>query len=380
MIQKHIGVGPGIAGGIGAAPLALVLIDVDPAVIEALLQQLHIVVAQNLQGLQYRLLGLGIADLLGGVGHDGGVHVVHVQLIHAQKLLAQGDIAVHLVQVGMNRFDQVQIDLLGHLRLIQGRCQGVGIFPRGGEEAALLELRVQGGGDGVFKLAQAAVVGVKGVLAQHPVAALQQGDKGAVGELVLSAVLVLHLREFQVRVAEHAADIVRALGHFSRGGKEGLLRRRQDVLCPAADTVQAAAIGLQLGLGDIEQVQGILGDSHNLRCGKGRRAGDGHKGAHGLAAHILIHAVALVLIVFAAGIAVQGRQAQLHLILQTEEGKKALRALAQLALEGGNAPGHLLQGLVLFVPGLVAFKHVAQVPGKLLGNLASFGNFIFCHG
>ena len=302
-----------------------------------------------------------------------------MQLVHTQHLLAQGHIAVHLVQIGVNRLDQVQIHLLGHLGNVQGCGQGVGIIPRGGKEAALLELRVQRGGDGVFKLAQAVIVAVKGVLAEHPVAALQQRDEGAAGELVLFAVLILHIGEFQIRVAENAADIVRALGHLPRCGQKRLLCRAEDVLRPAADTVQAAAVGLQLRLSHKEKVQGILWDGHDLRGGKGRRAGDGHQGTHGLAPQILIGAVALILVVFAACVAIQGRETQLNLVVQLEKGQQCLGALAQLPLKSGETGGHLLQRLVFGKPCLVAFKHVLQVPGKFLGNLTSFGYRIFCH-
>jgi hypothetical protein len=113
VVQEHIGVGPGRAGGIGAAALAGVFINVDPAVVKALAQKRRVVLAQHAQGLQHGLLGLLKGDLPGGVGHDGHIDVGHVQLVRAQQLFAQGDIAVHLVQVGVHGVDEVFVHRAG---------------------------------------------------------------------------------------------------------------------------------------------------------------------------------------------------------------------------------------------------------------------------
>ena len=72
---------------------------VDPAVVEALLDDGPVVVAHGGQGLVDGVLGLLVGDDLVRAGDHGGVDVVHVELVHPQQLLAQADIAVELVQV-----------------------------------------------------------------------------------------------------------------------------------------------------------------------------------------------------------------------------------------------------------------------------------------
>ena len=137
---------------------------------------------------------------------------------------------------------------------------------------------------------------------------------------------------------------------------------------------------LRTGLGDVEEVQRILGDGHDLGRGEGGGGGDSHDGTHSLAAHVLIEAVAGVLVALAAGVAVEGAQAHLHLVLLAEEGEQGLGVVAQVTLEGGDLGGQSLQRLVFGKPGLVAFEHVLQIPGKLLGNLAAFGDLVVVHG
>lgn len=190
VVQQDIGVGTAVAGGVGAAALADVLVHVDPAVAEALLQQGHIVVTQHLQGLQHGLLGLLIGDGLVGVGHDGGVHIVHMQLVHAQQLLAQGNVAVHLVQVVVNGLDEVHVHRHGDLGGVQGGLDGTVVMAGVGKEAQLLELTVQGGSNGVLILAQLLVIGLEGPAAQLPVGAGQQGHKGGVRQGMDAALAV----------------------------------------------------------------------------------------------------------------------------------------------------------------------------------------------
>ena len=196
---------------------------------------------------------------------------------------------------------------------------------------------------------------------------------------MLLALFVLHRVEADIRVAEGAADTLGSLGDLAGGGEQLLLSLREDVRGAAADLINAAAVGLQLGLHDVEEVQPVLVERHNLGRGEGGRAGDRDPGARGLAAHVLIKAVGGVAVGRTAGIAVQRRQAQLQLVLKAEILQQRLGALAEAAAERGKARGHLLQGLVFRPPGLIARVHVAQIPGVLFRDLAAFGDTVFCH-
>ena len=190
---------------------------------------------------------------------------------------------------------------------------------------------------------------------------------------------VRHVRERQIRVAEDTADLVRRVGHLTGGGEQLFALRGEDVRFAAADFINVAAVGLQLRLGGVEQIQGILRDLHDLRGGKGSSAGDGHQRAHGFAAHILIEAVAGVLVALAAGITHEHAQPQLDLVLQPEPGQQVPGAAGQGALKGGDFGGERLHGLVFRHPGLVAGEHVLQVPGHLLRNFTALGNSLIGH-
>src|SRR5699024_908443 len=145
-----------------AGPLAHVLVHVDPAVVKALPDDGPVVVAHGGQGLVDGVLGLLVGDDLVRAGDHGGVDVVHVELIHPQQLLAQADIAVELVQVGVHRVDEVAVHLGGHTGAGHGGGHGSVILPGGGEELQLLDLGGEHRGGGVADGAVGLVVGAAG--------------------------------------------------------------------------------------------------------------------------------------------------------------------------------------------------------------------------
>ena len=138
-------------------------------------------------------------------------------------------------------------------------------------------------------------------------------------------------------------------------------------------------VALRKKLLGVEPVQRLIGNGHDLRRCEGGGAGDGHIYVHGLAADILIEAVAGILVALAAGVAHEHAEPQLDLVLQPEPGQQILGAAGQSALKGGNFGGEFLHGLVFRHPRLVAFKHILQVPGHLLRNLAALGNALIGH-
>ena len=83
VVEQHVGVGPAVAGAVGAAALAGVLIHVKPAVAKCLFEHVRIVFAEHRECFERGLLGLFKGDLNVRVRDDRGVDIVHVQLVNA---------------------------------------------------------------------------------------------------------------------------------------------------------------------------------------------------------------------------------------------------------------------------------------------------------
>ena len=139
----------------------------------------------------------------------------------------------------------------------------------------------------------------------------------------------------------------------------------------AAQLIDIAAIGLELRLFGVETRKRFIGDVHDLARFKRARARKCDRRRKCLAAHALIEGVAHVLIAAAARILHELGRAHVDLVAKREPCKQGLRALAERTGEGSHALGIGLERLQLIVPRLVACKHVAQIPGELLGHLAA---------
>ena len=302
-----------------------------------------------------------------------------MQLIHAQQLLTQRNVAVHLVHIGVHGLYEIRVYLLRHLRRVQRGGKRRGIFPRLREEAELLELPVQRRGDGVPVFAEAAVIRPERVFAQDPVRAFKQRHEGLVRQRVLRPGGVLHCGEAQIRVSEHAAHVVRRLRHFARRGQQRLLRGGKRVRGHAADAVYAAAVHAKLRCGGEKLRHLLLRDGNDLRRCEGRRAGRRDVYADGLAAHVQIDGVARVLVALAACIAQQHPKAHVGLVLQPEELQQRLRALAQPPGVCRYPLRQRFQRLILCVPRRVVRVHVRKVPCVFLGYLFPLRYRVDCH-
>ena len=201
VIQENIGVDHR-AGHIASGALARILVHVDPPVVQALPNDGLVLPAQGGHRLIDGLPGLLIGDLGVDAGHHGGVHVVHVQLVHPQQLFPQADVPVHLVQVGPNGGDQVVVDLHRYPGAIQRGGQGAGVLPGGGEELELLHLGGEGGGHGILHAPVDGVQVLKGGFTERPVLAGHEQGVGAVGQGVLLPLPVNRVGEGQVRVGQ----------------------------------------------------------------------------------------------------------------------------------------------------------------------------------
>ena len=223
------------------------------------------------------------------------------------------------------------------------------------------------------------IIRLKRVLAERAVAAHQQRHERPVRQRVRRALRVRHVRERQIRVAEDTADLVRRVGHLTGGGEQLFALRGEDVRRAAAQLLEYAAVRLQLRLGGVEELQRILGDGHQLGRGKRGSARDGNIAARGLTAHVLIEAVAGVLVALAARVAEQLRQTDAQRVLQAHPRQQILRAAAERPAEGGDLLGHGGERVILRAPRLVAREDVPQIPGQLLRHLAARENFLCIH-
>ena len=369
VVEQHVGMRAGGAGGIGSGALARVFVHIDPAVVKTLAQQVRVVFAQHGEGFQHGGLCLLVGDLLSRVGHDGGIHVVHVKLIDAQQPLAQRDIPVHFVHVAVDRVDQIVVHGFGDLGGVQRGGAGGRIAAGVGKEAQLLELGVQRGGGRVSELADPIVIGFKYLFAESGVRAFQQDREGAVGERVLPPRGVGNGRERQIRVAENSRDGVRRVGHLTCGRQKLLLLGREDVLPAPADPVQAAAVDLQLGDLGIKTVESLVGDGHDLGHGERGRALQGDGRAHGLPTQVLAQGIPHIGIGIAGGISVELFHAHSRFVFRAKPAEKIFSAAAQSSLKPRDLGTQRLQRLILRRPGGDGRKKVLQVPGEFLRNI-----------
>ena len=209
------------AAGIGAAPFALVLHYVDPSVPVGPSDHGQVFLSQRSQGLQGDLLCLFVGDLHFEVLYDGGIDVVHMELIHPQHLFAQADIAVHFVKAPVDRLDQVVADGGGYVHPGHGGFEGGRILPGPGKEDLLADLSVIERGQGIAELLIGPVELLKDFPAQIPVGRHLQGDKPAARDLDLPSI-PHDGREFHIRVRQHAEGIDADLGHLPGRGQKAL--------------------------------------------------------------------------------------------------------------------------------------------------------------
>ena len=371
VVEQHVGVGPAVAGAVGAAALAGVLIHVEPAVAKGLFEHVCIVLAEHRECFERGLLGLFKGDFNVRVRDDRRIDVVHVQRINAHDLLAQGNVAVHLVKVAVHRVDEIGVHRRRHLGHVERGLERGIIVARVGEELELLELRVKRGGIGVAEFARALVVGLEGVLAQRAVGARQQRHERAVGQLMRFALAVRHVGIADVRVVEHAERAAGALADLAGGGKQLLALGREDMRLAAAQLIDVAAIGLELRLFGVETRKRFVRKRHDLARFERAGARECDRCGEGFAAHALIEGVAHILVAAAACVLHKLGHTHVDLVAERKPVEQRLCALAESADEGSHALRIGLERLQLIVPRLVACKHVAQIPGELLGHLAA---------
>ena len=362
-------------GGIRAAALALVLVHVDPAVVEAVFQNGAVIVAQRRQRVVNGLLGLLVGNVLVHIFQQGGVHIVEMQLVHAQQLLAQTDIAVHFVHVLVDCLDEVLVHGGRDVGRVQRRFKGRVVLPRLGEEFQLLVLGIEKGGSGGLERSQRTVKIFIGALTQHSVAALLQADEGSLGQGMLISLGVHGVGEFQVCIGEGAVNGVGCLRHFARRRQQLFLRGGKGMRLAAAQVGQIAAVTLQLGTVGIELRQLLVGNRHDLRGIKAARRVQCYCNAHKFSGHGLIGGVPGILVRPAHTVAAQQISLGIDLLKDFHVSIQRLAALTQTSREGSQRLLALRQRRQFRFPCFVGGVQVFNRPLVLRRNLIAAGNF-----
>ena len=327
---------------VGARALALVLVHVDPAVGKAFAEQIQVVLTERRERLQCDLLGLLEREFHLHAVHDRHIQVVHVQLVHAEQLLSQRNIAVHGRKRAVYCIDQIAVNLGRHLVAVERGIQCRGIFSHVREKQQLLKLRGQRCRRGVAELVVHRVQRIERGLSQHTVVGLHQRDERAVRDRMRDTVLVHRVREFEVSVVEHGVNVIRAGGHFACSGEDCLLLVGQHMLSAAANAVDIQAVQLQLGCFGVQTVHVFIADGEQLRgLKRGGRLNFDREARH-LADHLLIGGYAGVLIAAALRVVYERVKCKADFIIQTEKRQQNSAAFGQSAAECGDARNELL--------------------------------------
>ena len=151
-VEQHIRMHAVYTGGISSAALALILDDINPAIRKCPSHHRKILLPERLQGFKHHLPGLLVGNLHAIVTDHRGVYIIHMQLRNAEHLLAQADVAMHLVKIPVNALDQVvthfRSDIVGF-----DRCHERGrILSCLRKEDLLAHLPVVESSPGIFEL------------------------------------------------------------------------------------------------------------------------------------------------------------------------------------------------------------------------------------
>ena len=119
-VEQHVGMHSVNAGGVCTSLLAFIFKNVDPSFCKCLSDHRHILLPQRLQRFEHIFLGILVCDSHRVVADHRRIDVVHVKLVDAEHLLAQADVAVHLVQVPVDALDQIVADGRRHVDRADG--------------------------------------------------------------------------------------------------------------------------------------------------------------------------------------------------------------------------------------------------------------------
>ena len=358
----------GCARGICAAALAHILIHINPAVVKAFLQDLAIVIAQRIEGIIDRLLCLGKGNLLIHIRQQRRIQVIEMELVHTQKLLTKADIAMHLVKILVNCFDQIQVNRGRNLRPEQGCFESILILPGFREELQLLVLRVQKRCGSVLEAAEGMIEVFVGALAKLSVSALFQADKGTLAERVLLAIAVYCIGESNIGVGKGAVSLTGSSGNLTGGSQQLFLCGREGMLLHTATIGQIPAVALQLRTILVELIQPFIRNRHDFGSLEAAGSVQRNHHAHKFTGHRLIGSVAGILIGFAHAVVGKQRNLYIHLLHNGEIVKQGLAAFFQPTGKTDKLRLVFSDGRQFLLPSFVGSEQVFCCPLIFLGN------------
>ena len=204
----------------GAGALALVRVDVDPAVLEGAAHHIAIFFAERLDRLQDDLLRLFIGVFDVEVGDQRRVDIVVVELVEAEHRFAEIHVAVHGGEVVPDRFDEAVVDRGRHV--LVGHAHGAGglVMPGGRFRDMALDGPAVACRERVDVLPIPLVETAEGVLAQDAVAGHLQVDIARRGDFHFIAVLVGDAVEDHVGIHQVVGDLRGGGKDLSETGEE----------------------------------------------------------------------------------------------------------------------------------------------------------------
>jgi hypothetical protein len=260
VVQQHVGVDV-VHGavGVGARPLPLAGVDVQPPAGEASPGGLHVVGAERPQGVErerHRLLD-PVPEV--HLPHQGGVQVVVVQLADLQDLPAEGKVTVERAEVGVDVLHEPAVDRLGDVPPVQRAVEAGAVTPAPRIEHVLPDFSVELGPVGAAERVEGAEVRREHLLA---VLAADGGPLEVERGLVqphAAASLEFHRGEREIGVRKDTVDRRRTVRHQGRIGQDGLLGLRERVFLAAEGVREVVAVYTEplLGLHELVETGGV---------------------------------------------------------------------------------------------------------------------------
>lgn len=263
IVEQNIGLGIIAACAVRTAPFALGGVYVNPLLIlDTVLQGARVLVAQDLHRINDGLHRLVEAVLLGAVGDEGGVEVIHMQSRQTQHLTLEVEIVVDGLHVAVDGINEVVVDDGGDLVVVGGGLDAGLEAADLGQGGSLLDGVAQQSGEGVAKLLVGLIELLKRCAADASVLAGQAEHIGGIGELHQLALLVADLAEGEVGVGEDALHLGVAAQADADVGQQLLLVVGQGVLAVAAAELNGAAVLVQRRKLCVPCLKGLILDLH----------------------------------------------------------------------------------------------------------------------
>ena len=369
-VQQDIGVGVIAAAGVRTAALAAVGVNIDPALGKRLADGFGVILAQGSNSLQHHFLRGFVGVALIQIADQRGVDIVEMQLLHAQHLLAQADVAVHRGHMLAHGGNQIVVDLGGNVLPCHGHSAGGFIVAGVCFRHRSLDRTGIGGGKGVDVLAVALVEAAEGILAQNAIVVHLQGNKAGAGDLDILTGGILGGFKHQIGIVKTLVRLGGCLHDLPEAGKQLFLGLAQGMGLAAQQVLQHKFV-VGNGGGVDQGVQLFLRQTQQFGLEEGQRSDHLDILAADAGVHTLGVLGAGILVVALGGVAVQALQLALQSGLGIQIGFQRV-GIVQLARKGSDSVNVGIQrGKCGFPRGIVG-KHGRQIPLVAGIQLAAF--------